>query len=120
MHVPRSFGKLAFLSCLTALTPCQSNVIYTGSEDGILCGWQMPPSDSLTTGDSSRESTEEADMSDGSQDGRDEQEDENDGMNVDEDDEEDMVFAGRADAVENGKRRAAEVWGGGSGKRRRE
>lgn len=80
----------------------------------------MPPSDSLTTGDSSREATEEADMSDGSQDGRDEQEDEGDGMNVDEEDEEEMVFAGRTDAVENGKRRAAEVWGGGSGKRRRE
>jgi hypothetical protein len=81
----------------------------------------MPPANSLTTGDSSRESTEEADVSDGgSEDGRDEQEDEDDGMNVDEEDDEELVFAGRTDGVENGKRRAAEVWGGGNGKRRRE
>jgi hypothetical protein len=92
-------------------------VLYTGSEDGILCGWQLPPSNSLSNGDSSRESTEEADMSDESE----HEQDEEDGMNVDEDDDEDeMVFAGReGEHAENGKRRAAEVWGGGNSKRRR-
>lgn len=93
-------------------------MLYTGSEDGILCGWQLPPSNSLSNGDSSRESTEEADMSEDSE--HEQEEEEDDGMNVDEDDEDEMVFAGReGEHAENGKRRAGEVLGGGNSKRRR-
>ncbi|KAJ9118208.1 hypothetical protein QFC22_004114 [Naganishia vaughanmartiniae] len=105
----------------------QSNVLYTGSEDGVLSGWQLPSSANLLNGDPAHDNDggdgrEDIMSSDGDSDSSaDEDEDEDDKMRVDEEDEEDdMVFAGRQMANGDGKRRAAAVWGEGNGKRRRE
>ncbi|KAJ9099843.1 hypothetical protein QFC21_003845 [Naganishia friedmannii] len=103
----------------------QSNVLYTGSEDGVLSGWQLPSSANLLNGDPAHDNdggdgredmmSDDADSDSSADD--DDEEDEDDKMRVNEEDEEDdMVFAGR----QEGKRSAAQVWGEGNGKRRRE
>jgi hypothetical protein len=93
----------------------QSQVLYTGSEDGILAGWSLPSLSEIRTGD--REHDE--DPGDGREDV---DSDDDDGMDVDEEedeeesDEEEVVFGRRRTG---GKREASDVLGASDGKRRR-
>jgi hypothetical protein len=91
----------------------QSQVLYTGSEDGILAGWSLPPLSEIRTGDRGHDE----DPGDGREDA-----DSDDEMDVDQDegdeeesDEEEVVFGRRR----SGKREASDVLGASDGKRRR-
>lgn len=120
------FTFLCFHPLATLSTRLQSQVLYTGSEDGVLSGWQLPDPADFLTGDR----THDNDGGDGREDvASDDEDDEMDGGSDDEDEEEDDDEMGDADEEdlvwgrqEGGKRRAGEVLGGGrekDGKRRR-
>jgi hypothetical protein len=91
--------------------------LYTGSEDGVLVGWSLPPLSDIRTGDYEHDQ----DPGDGREDARSDDE-----MDVDQDqdsdedesesDEEEVVFGRRR---VGGKREANDVLTGKEGKRRR-
>ncbi len=107
--------------CVRKLTVCtplttQSNVLYSGSEDGVISGWNLPDPSEFITGDAEHDDDGGDGREDVESDDEDDEGDE-DEMDVDDDDgdEEEMVRGKR----KGEKRPGSEVWGGGSEGRKR-